>query len=38
MRHGNGPAAAQHPARERRRRPCGSGHCAMASPARSVWV
>ena len=37
-RHGNGPAAAQHPARERRRRPCGSSHCAMASPARSVWV
>ena len=23
-------------ARERRRRPCGSGHCAMASPARSI--
>ena len=30
-RHGNWPAAAQHPARERRRWPCGSGHCAIAS-------
>ena len=35
-RHGDGPAAARHLARERRRRPCGSGHCAMASPARSI--
>ena len=34
--HGDGPAAAQHLARERRRRPCGSSHCAMASPARSI--
>ncbi len=35
-RHCNGPAAAQYLARQRRRRPCGSGHCAMASPARSI--
>ena len=36
MRHGDGPAKAGYLARERRRWPCGSGHCAMASPARSI--
>ena len=32
----DGPAAAQYLARQRRRRPCGSNYCAMASTARSI--
>jgi len=35
-RHGDGPVAARHLARERRRWPCGSNYCAMASTARSI--